>query len=63
MTELQFCYWLQGFAELAEDEPTVGQWETIKEHLALVFLKVTLDKAPLVTSPSTFPPAYGPATC
>lgn len=41
MTELQFAYLLQGFAELNEAPPTPEQWKSIREHLALVFTKVT----------------------
>jgi len=41
MTPEQFCYWLQGFAELQQTQPTIAQWESIKEHLATVFKKVT----------------------
>ncbi len=41
MTPEQFCYWLQGFAELNEDEPNDEQWEMIKNHLGTVFDKVT----------------------
>ena len=41
MTAEQFAYWLQGFAELTDGEPTPEQWASIKEHLNLVFNKVT----------------------
>lgn len=42
MNEQQFCFWLQGFAELSGDcPPTPGQWKSIREHLALCFKKVT----------------------
>lgn len=41
MTTDQFAYWLQGFAELNEAPPTPEQWKAIREHLALVFHKVT----------------------
>lgn len=38
----QFCYWLQGFAELSGDTPpTAAQWKSIREHLAQVFDKRT----------------------
>jgi hypothetical protein len=47
MTEQQFAYWLQGFAELNPDPPTADQWKSIREHLAMVFKKVT----PPVASP------------
>lgn len=41
MTPEQFCYWLQGRAELDETPPTPEQWKSIREHLATVFVKVT----------------------
>lgn len=39
MTSRDFCYWLQGFFELAKPdaELTIEQKHTIKNHLALVF--------------------------
>lgn len=42
MNSNDFCYWLQGFVELTGGErPTQEQWESIVEHLGLVFHKVT----------------------
>lgn len=41
MNAQEFTYWLQGFAELHQDPPTPEQWKSIREHLALVFKKVT----------------------
>lgn len=41
MTPDQFCYWLQGFAELHDAPPGREQWQSIREHLAAVFNKVT----------------------
>lgn len=42
MTPEQFAYWLQGFAEMNGDKlPTYEQWKMIKEHLGIVFRKVT----------------------
>lgn len=41
MTDREFCFWLQGFVELNGDLPTKEQWKSIKEHLQLVFTKVT----------------------
>ena len=41
MTPEQFAYWLQGFAELNPGAPTQEQWQSIRDHLALVFTKVT----------------------
>ncbi len=43
----EFCRWLQGFAELSDEgAPTHAQWKLIKEHLQLVYTKVTGSKAP-----------------
>jgi hypothetical protein len=52
MTPEQFAYWLQGYAELNETPPTAQQWQMIRDHLALVFEKVT---PPLGASPQ---PSY-----
>lgn len=53
MDAQQFAYWLQGFAELNEVPPTPEQWQSIRDHLATVFVKVT----PLVHTPSQMWPA------
>lgn len=50
----QFGYWLQGFVELtAGEEPTPRQWQIIKDHLQLVFTKVTPDRADKVEDTQT----------
>lgn len=43
MTPESFTYWLQGFVELSESNavPNEKQWLMIKDHLKLVFDKVT----------------------
>lgn len=41
MEPISYCYWLQGYVELCGERPTPEQWASIKEHLALVFTKVT----------------------
>ncbi len=41
MTPEQFAYWMQGFAELNALPPSPEQWQSIREHLALVFDKKT----------------------
>lgn len=41
MQPRDFCYWLQGFAELTPEAPSQEQWDLIREHLGLVFKKVT----------------------
>lgn len=47
MNRDDFIMWLQGFAELSDKPPTPEQWQSIKEHLATCFNKVT---PPLSTS-------------
>ena len=44
MTPEQFCYWLQGFAEIHQDQPTGQEWLIIMDHLAQVFRKETPDR-------------------
>lgn len=45
MTPENFAYWLQGFFELAgTDNLTPEQVKIVKDHLALVFTKVTPDR-------------------
>lgn len=48
MDPLDFCKWLQGFAELTEGAPNGRQWQSIREHLQTVFTKITppVGKAP-----------------
>lgn len=42
MTPENFAYWLNGFIELTQGQtPNPAQWKSIKEHLDLVFKKVT----------------------
>lgn len=42
MTAEQFCYWLQGFLEMGDpSEMNETQTRMLKEHLGLVFVKVT----------------------
>ena len=43
MTPENFCFWLNGYVELDGRLPTLEQWRSIKEHLNLVFDKVTPD--------------------
>lgn len=48
---VNFAYWLQGFAELSPDQvPTEAQWKLIKEHLNLVFVKMTTEIEPVINS-------------
>lgn len=46
MTPEQFAYWMQGFAELNALPPSHEQWQSIREHLALVFEKKTPEFKP-----------------
>ena len=63
MTSDRFADWLQGFFELSEaDSLTEKQVQIIKDHLALVFTKVTPDRSdpglgidPMITIPPTQP--------
>ena len=42
MTERDFCYWLQGMFELTDaNQLSEQQVKQIKDHLKLVFTKVT----------------------
>jgi hypothetical protein len=52
MNELQFCYWLQGFFELSNPKTLdENQVQEIKNHLNLVFKKVTPVLEPSYCSP------------
>jgi hypothetical protein len=64
MNAQEFAYWLQGFAELNEQPPTPEQWQSIREHLALVFTKVTPGIGPQVPQwpAQTWKPPLSP-TC
>lgn len=64
MTSEQFAYWMQGFVELNGASPTDEQWQSIKDHLATVFVKVTPTIGPIIASPalppgSNWPRQYG----
>lgn len=42
MNEREFCYWLQGFFEVGNPKQlSPEQTQIIKDHLALLFTKVT----------------------
>ncbi|MFV1943440.1 hypothetical protein VPH49_21750 [Pseudomonas luteola] len=41
MTPEQFCYWLQGRAELVDAPLSEQEWASVKQHLDAVFKKVT----------------------
>ena len=76
MTPKNFCYWLNGYLELRQNqnEPLTGsQASIIKEHLQLVFKKVTpnIDNTLLCKSLNDFAPGkyslnqfpFIPASC
>ena len=44
MNHDQFTYWLQGFVEMnGGAKPNDWQWQMIRDHLQLCFVKVTKD--------------------
>lgn len=55
MTSEQFAYWLQGYAELSDEPPTAEQWQAIRDHLALVFNKVTPQRGGFFQYPARLP--------
>ncbi len=61
MSSQDFCYWLQGWLEI-QNPKTINEIQTqeIKNHLALVFIKLT----PVVTAPNQWPtlPSQFPQT-
>lgn len=57
MTPEQFTYWLQGFAELNPQAPNAEQWQSIRDHLNLVFKKETPVR---VVGPAVAEPARNP---
>lgn len=61
MTPEQFCYWLQGRAELVSGPPTFDEWNCVRQHLATVFTKVT-PPGPGYPSPAVPPTWVRPMT-
>lgn len=65
MTPEQFCYWLQGFAEINEAPPNDKQWANIIKHLQLVSKKATKSDGPPIKithfpfNPPLYPGAGG----
>ncbi len=67
MNSVSFAYWLQGFFELTDSNTlTEEQVKVIREHLNLVFKKVTAlqvsDKKEEESDPIEFGPIYSPDT-
>ena len=51
MNEINFKYWLQGYAEICGDLPSKEQWEMIKEHAELAEKNSAATRATEVTNP------------
>lgn len=60
MTPEQFCYWLQGRAELVKQPPNEEEWKSIVEHLGLVFTKVTSPAPGSLLRDNNMIPKYDP---
>lgn len=60
MTPEQFCYWLQGFFEIVDDEGGIAlscrQVSVIRDHLSLVLDKRTPERKALSDLVRTLPP-------
>ncbi len=49
MTPVDFCYWLQGYFEIENPkELDEKQTQIVKDHLELVFTKITPDYSSLI---------------
>ena len=63
----QFAFWLQGYAEIAATRtaPTAEEWQVIKDHLALLFNKVTPNYNINPNKPPTtvYPPDWTKGIC
>ena len=63
MTAEQFTYWLQGYLEIENpDNIPLNQTQIIKDHLNLVFNKVTPDRETTPTTPGVTGPYTTPLT-
>jgi hypothetical protein len=52
MTPEQFCYWLQGRAEMQPNNPpSAEEWKMVREHLQLVFRKETSARQTYIPHP------------
>jgi hypothetical protein len=51
MSPQEFCYWLQGYAEIHGGPITAEQWLVIKDHLQEVFHKTTPNRQSNPISP------------
>lgn len=58
MTPEQFAYWLQGFVELNGATPNETQWLQIKDHLKVVFEKLTPTCTAYQSPPIGIPRGY-----
>ena len=58
-----FCYWLQGALEIMNPETLdKKQLQIVKDHLALVFKKITPDYTVTTTDTVTIPGYVAPST-
>lgn len=64
MTPEEFCRWLKGYAELAENAVilTARQWTMVKNHLDLVYNKVTPERYHIPLTLPDIPPSWYPNT-
>ena len=53
-----FAMWLNGYVELGGERPSEAQWQMIKEHLSLVFKKVTNPLMSLSLKPTSSDISY-----
>jgi len=51
MTPENFCYWLQGRAELVSEAPTPEQWTLIKQELQRAILGDEPKESPIQAQP------------
>lgn len=64
MTTKDFAYWLHGWTEInGGTPPTAAQWTIIKDHLDLVFNKVTPLRQAFGDPWLYSPPSDGSITC
>lgn len=65
MTAQEFCYWLQGYIEIQNPkEMNETQVQIIKDHLKLVFEKITPERNMEVKAPENYFVTYkNPMSC
>lgn len=60
MNQSEFVFWLNGYVEICGARPDDRQWDIIKDHLTLVFNKVTPSRSSPTYCSSTFTPTTWP---